>query len=108
MSKDISSYKYTYFLGIGGIGMSSICRYLMSINIEIFGYDKTETSLTQSLVKEGANISYVLIRVFIPLQQIAPLVAISVNSELAAEGPANLKIRRAFFICQNHQDNKKH
>jgi UDP-N-acetylmuramate--alanine ligase len=59
MSKNISSYKYAYFLGIGGIGMSSICRYLMSINIQIYGYDKTETSLTQSLIKEGANISYV-------------------------------------------------
>ena len=51
--------KKVHFIGIGGIGMSSICRYLMSINIQIYGYDKTETSLTQSLVKEGATISYV-------------------------------------------------
>lgn len=58
MSRDISSYKYAYFLGIGGIGMSSICRYLMSINIQIFGYDKTETNLTKALVNEGANITY--------------------------------------------------
>ncbi len=58
MIRDISSYKYAYFLGIGGIGMSSICRYLMSINIQIFGYDKTETALTKLLVNEGATITY--------------------------------------------------
>ena len=59
MRKEITSYQYAYFLGIGGIGMSAICRYLMSIGIKVYGYDKTETTLTQSLSKEGANIHYV-------------------------------------------------
>ena len=58
MSKEISSYKFAYFLGIGGIGMSAICRYLMSIGIKVYGYDKTETSLTKSLAVEGATIHY--------------------------------------------------
>ncbi len=59
MRKEITSYQYAYFLGIGGIGMSAICRYLMSIGIKVYGYDKTETPLTQSLTKEGATIHYI-------------------------------------------------
>ena len=58
MNRDISKYEYAYFLGIGGIGMSAICRYFMSIGIKVFGYDKTESALTKSLISEGADINY--------------------------------------------------
>ena len=58
MNRDISKYEYAYFLGIGGIGMSAICRYFMSIGIKVFGYDKTESALTKSLISEGANITF--------------------------------------------------
>ena len=58
MRKELSTYKYAYFLGIGGIGMSAICRYLHSLGIQVFGYDKTESPLTQALIKEGMRISY--------------------------------------------------
>jgi UDP-N-acetylmuramate--alanine ligase len=58
ISRDISKYEYAYFLGIGGIGMSAICRYFMSIGIKVFGYDKTESALTQSLINEGAQITF--------------------------------------------------
>ena len=58
MNKEISSYKFAYFLGIGGIGMSAICRYLLSIGIKVYGYDKTESTLTKSLASEGAFIHY--------------------------------------------------
>jgi len=50
--------KRVYFIGIGGIGMSAIARYLNSIGKEIFGYDKTETDLTKKLVEEGMKIHY--------------------------------------------------
>ena len=56
--KDIKSYKNAYFLGIGGIGMSAIARYLMRLGIHVYGYDKTETQLTQALASEGAEIYY--------------------------------------------------
>ncbi len=59
MRKEISSYQYAYFLGIGGIGMSAICRYLLSIGIKVYGYDKTETQLTINLANEGAHIHYI-------------------------------------------------
>ncbi len=53
--KDI---KQVYFLGIGGIGMSAIARYFNTQNIPVMGYDKTETELTKSLVKEGIDVHY--------------------------------------------------
>lgn len=56
--KEITSYKNAYFLGIGGIGMSAIARYLMRLGIHVYGYDKTETPLTQALASEGAEIYY--------------------------------------------------
>ena len=47
-----------YFIGIGGIGMSAIARYFKSKGIEISGYDKTPTVLTQQLEAEGIPIHY--------------------------------------------------
>ncbi len=47
-----------YFIGIGGIGMSAIARYMLSIGKKVYGYDKTETVLTKKLVREGMKIHY--------------------------------------------------
>lgn len=48
-----------YFLGAGGIGMSALARWFNVNGKKVYGYDKTETPLTQALVKEGVEISYV-------------------------------------------------
>lgn len=47
-----------YFIGIGGIGMSSIARYLMLQGATVFGYDKTQSSVTSSLEELGITIVY--------------------------------------------------
>jgi UDP-N-acetylmuramate--alanine ligase len=47
-----------YFLGIGGIGMSALARYLNSAGVEVTGYDKTPTTLTAELEEEGISIHY--------------------------------------------------
>lgn len=47
-----------YFLGIGGIGMSAIARYLKRRGNLVAGYDLTESPLTAQLEKEGINIHY--------------------------------------------------
>ncbi len=47
-----------YFIGIGGIGMSALARYFKSLNKEVSGYDKTETTLTKELVSEGIKVHY--------------------------------------------------
>ncbi|MFA6932473.1 MAG: UDP-N-acetylmuramate--L-alanine ligase [Bacteroidales bacterium] len=50
--------KTYYFLGIGGIGMSAIARYLNDLGNKIYGYDRTLSELTNELEKEGMIITY--------------------------------------------------
>lgn len=47
-----------YFLGIGGIGMSALARYFLAKGWNVHGYDKTSTSLTEQLQKEGMKIHF--------------------------------------------------
>ena len=47
-----------YFIGIGGIGMSAIARYLMHEGCAVGGYDRTESALCDELAAEGADIHY--------------------------------------------------
>lgn len=54
-SKNISTY---FFLGIGGIGMSALARYLRAQNAVVYGFDRTKTTLTTQLEKEGVVIFY--------------------------------------------------
>ena len=56
-----------YFLGIGGIGMSAIARYLNIRGDEVFGYDRTKTPLTMQLEKEGVKINYEDIESNVPI-----------------------------------------
>lgn len=50
--------KTYYFLGIGGIGMSAIARYLNMQGHRVMGYDRTKSELTANLEQEGISISY--------------------------------------------------
>lgn len=54
----LEDIKSIYFVGIGGIGMSAIARYFLSLNKKVGGYDLNETELTKNLVNEGADIHY--------------------------------------------------
>ncbi len=54
----LSTFKRAYFLGVGGIGMSALARYFISLGWEVSGYDKTETPLTTSLKEEGVTIHF--------------------------------------------------
>lgn len=47
-----------YFLGIGGIGMSAIAQYFLQNDCEVYGYDLTESPITQFLCSKGAKIHY--------------------------------------------------
>lgn len=47
-----------YFLGIGGIGMSALARYFNGLGVQVSGYDKTKTLLTDQLQQEGIRIHY--------------------------------------------------
>ncbi len=47
-----------FFLGLGGIGMSAMARYFHSKGIDIYGYDKTPSALTDELIQEGMIIHF--------------------------------------------------
>jgi len=47
-----------YFLGVGGIGMSAIARYFLSQGKKVAGYDRTSTTLTDQMIREGAEIHF--------------------------------------------------
>ncbi len=55
---NLSNIKKVYFVGIGGIGMSAIARYFLSLGVSVHGYDRTETELTKNLAAEGMLIHY--------------------------------------------------
>ncbi len=54
----LSDIKNIYFLGIGGIGMSALARYFKANGVQVSGYDKTKTSLTEELIKEGILVHF--------------------------------------------------
>lgn len=47
-----------YFVGIGGIGMSALARFFNHRGIEVYGYDRNKSPITDELIKEGINISF--------------------------------------------------
>ena len=55
---NLDNIQRIYFLGIGGIGMSALARYFKHQGKIVSGYDKTPTSLTIELEKEGIQITY--------------------------------------------------
>ncbi|MGF2413633.1 UDP-N-acetylmuramate--L-alanine ligase [Ferruginibacter sp.] len=55
---EINKIARIYFVGIGGIGMSALARYFRSKQVEVSGYDKTETVLTKQLAAEGIKVHY--------------------------------------------------
>ena len=50
--------KKYYFLGIGGIGMSALAKYLFLEGYQVMGYDKTPTPLTTKLAELGLPIIF--------------------------------------------------
>lgn len=55
---NIDSIQSVYFVGAGGIGMSALIRYFLSLGKSVAGYDRTPSELTECLIAEGARIHY--------------------------------------------------
>ncbi|MBD2699059.1 UDP-N-acetylmuramate--L-alanine ligase [Spirosoma sp. BT702] len=54
----LTQFKYIYFLGIGGIGMSALARWFRINEYVVAGYDRTSTTLTEALENEGIAIHF--------------------------------------------------
>ncbi|GAB4231401.1 MAG: UDP-N-acetylmuramate--L-alanine ligase [Ekhidna sp.] len=55
---ELRDVKRTYFIGIGGIGMSALARWFHAKDCTVAGYDKTPSDLTKQLVEEGIGVHY--------------------------------------------------
>ncbi|NND62602.1 MAG: UDP-N-acetylmuramate--L-alanine ligase [Flavobacteriaceae bacterium] len=56
--KGLTNIEYVYFVGVGGIGMSALARYIRLMGKTVLGYDKTPTHLTNELIGEGIEITF--------------------------------------------------
>jgi len=52
------AWKYVYFVGIGGIGMSALARWFNVNGFAVAGYDRTATTLTETLEQEGITLCF--------------------------------------------------
>ena len=48
-----------YFIGIGGIGMSALARYFHAQDIQVSGYDRVHSVMTNTLENLGIQINYI-------------------------------------------------
>ena len=55
---NLKQYHSVHFLGIGGIGMSALARWFNLNGFAVSGYDRTPTTLTDALIKEGIAIHF--------------------------------------------------
>ena len=53
MNQKVKKY---YFLGIGGIGMSALAKYLFDAGNRVMGYDKTPSPITSQLIDLGISV----------------------------------------------------
>ncbi len=47
-----------YFIGIGGIGMSALARYFFTKGMQVAGYDRTSSDITNALIAMGVEIHF--------------------------------------------------
>jgi UDP-N-acetylmuramate--alanine ligase len=55
---DFKNIEGIYFVGIGGIGMSALAKYFAGGKYTVAGYDRSQSSLTNTLADEGCIVSY--------------------------------------------------
>jgi len=55
---NLNNIHNVYFIGIGGIGMSALARYMRYLEKEVAGYDKTPSPITQDLIELNISIQF--------------------------------------------------
>jgi UDP-N-acetylmuramate--alanine ligase len=50
--------KQVYFVGIGGIGMSALARFFHLKGLDVAGYDRTPSVITDALIQEGIHVIF--------------------------------------------------
>ena len=93
---ELNQFNNVYFVGAGGIGMAALERYFLSKNKKVAGYDRTPSPLTESLINEGIDITFVDDVENIPVYMRDP------QTTLVIYTPAVPKDNEIFrFFCDN-------
>ncbi|MEM1136373.1 MAG: UDP-N-acetylmuramate--L-alanine ligase [Bacteroidota bacterium] len=58
MIKNLQNIEHVYLIGIGGIGMSALARWFKANGRSAWGYDKVQTTLTDTLEQEGISVHF--------------------------------------------------
>lgn len=97
--KDLKNIQNIYFVGIGGIGMSALARYFNYLKKNVFGYDKTPSDLTNAMISEGMEITYLD-----SVSEIPELFS-TTDRSLVVYTPAISKSNKilSYFLSQGHQ-----
>lgn len=58
MKKIKDLFKRVYLVGIGGVSMSALAKYLLFCGVTVFGYDRVASEQTEELLSRGVKISF--------------------------------------------------
>ena len=106
------SQEIYYFIGIGGVGMSSLARFCFSNGHQVYGYDKVCSATTKNLTDLGIKITYDSSILALPKKLLSKEVKIIYTPAIKLNHPqlefyskqGNQILKRAEFlskICEN-------
>jgi len=98
---NLKGTKY-YFLGIGGIGMSALAKYLFDEGNSVMGYDKTPSSITSQLIDLGIDVLFDASVAALPEEYRQEDIQIVYTPAVPQEHP-----QLQFFIEQGNQIKKR-
>jgi UDP-N-acetylmuramate--alanine ligase len=52
---NFNDYKHIHFIGIGGIGVSAVAKYMLTLGKKVSGSDNSESVVIKSLIESGAE-----------------------------------------------------
>lgn len=99
--KNSKQYIY-YFIGIGGVGMSALARLCKRQGHQVFGYDKTSSSVTIALEQEGIFIIYDASVESIPVQVLGNNVEVIYTAAIRKDHP-----QLVYYVSQGNRIRKR-
>jgi len=91
-----------YFLGIGGIGMSALAKYLFDGGNRVMGYDKTSSPITSQLINLGIDVLFDASVTALPEEYLQENTQIVYTPAVPQDHP-----QLRFFIDQGNQIKKR-
>ena len=95
----LSGAKSIYFIGIGGINMSSLAHIAQKRGFRVAGSDRTETELTARLAKRGITVNYSH-----AAEQVSDFDAVVYTVAISQDNPEYVEAQRRGIPCISRAD----